>query len=89
MEKMRKIALPLAILLIGAGSAYATNVASQSAKAEIPGWKIDPANPAAPCVMTEQQCTTDNTGVVCTVSDASGVQNLYQTGCEQELFRIP
>ncbi|MDN5422514.1 MAG: DUF6520 family protein [Chryseobacterium sp.] len=89
MKKMRQIVLPLAILFIGAGSAYATNVASKSAKAEIPGWKIDLANPSAPCVMTEQQCTTDNTGFVCTVSDASGVHDLYQTGCETELFRIP
>ncbi|THV57551.1 DUF6520 family protein [Chryseobacterium candidae] len=89
MKKMRKIALPLAILLIGAGSVYATNVASETKKADIPGWKIDLENPEQPCVMTSQLCTTDNTGIVCTVSDASGVHDLYESSCETELFRIP
>lgn len=90
MKKIRQIVLPLAILLIGAGSAYATNVVSEtSKKVDIPGWKIDLANPQSPCVMTEVQCTTDNSGLPCEISEPSGDQQLYQTGCETELFRIP
>lgn len=86
---MRKIALPLVILLIGAGSAYATNVASETKAAEIVGWKYNPENPSVPCAETTQLCTTVNTGMTCTVSDFSGVHNLFEEGCETELFRIP
>ncbi|SDQ99545.1 hypothetical protein SAMN05421664_3032 [Chryseobacterium soldanellicola] len=89
MKKVRKIALPLAILLIGAGSAYATNVASESKAIEVFGYKYDPANPEQPCEMTSQRCETINTGLSCTVSDPSGVHNLFNEGCESELFRIP
>lgn len=88
MKRMRKIALPLAILFIGAGSAYATSLASETKKAEIPGWKIDLANPENPCVMTDVQCSTENTGNPCEITDGSGVHQLYESSCETELFRV-
>ncbi|WP_346985983.1 DUF6520 family protein [Chryseobacterium sp. POE27] len=89
MKTMRKIALPFAILLIGAGSAYATNAASATKAVEVLGYKFNPENPEQPCEMTTERCETINTGISCQVSDASGVHNLYDSACESELFRIP
>lgn len=91
MRKMRKIALPLTVLLLGAGSAYATT-AFKSKKVDMQGYRFDPLAPAGQkCVLTEKQCT-DVIGEVCTWTDASGSHNLFQnidgTSCGNQLYEI-
>lgn len=91
MKNFKKIALPVAILLMGAGSAYATT-AFKSSKVDMQGYRFDPAAPVGEkCILTEKQCTT-NPGDVCTWSDASGTHNLSQnidgTSCGNQLFEI-
>lgn len=83
---MKKILLPALIVVMGAGAAFASNIASKSAKV-IPTFRID-ANDK--CVPVEQDCNA-STGFVCTW-DGDGSSQLYQimeseTECSQELFR--
>ncbi|MDM1556124.1 hypothetical protein HX126_16280 [Chryseobacterium indologenes] len=91
MKNFRKIALPVAILLMGAGSAYATT-AFKSVKTDFQGYRFDPSAPVGQrCVLTEKMCT-DIQGEVCTYSDASGTHNLSKnidgTSCGDQLFEI-
>jgi hypothetical protein len=91
MKNLRKIALPVAILLLGAGSAYATT-ALKSGNAEMQGYRFDPSAPAGEkCILTEKRCS-DVVGEVCTWNDAAGTHNLFQnidgTSCGSQLFEI-
>jgi len=92
MKNFRKIALPVAILLMGAGSAYATTALKSTNLVDQPGYRFDPSAPAGQrCILTEKMCT-DVLGEVCTYSDASGTHNLFQnidgTSCGNQLFEI-
>lgn len=89
---MRKIALPVAILVLGAGSAYATT-AFKSAKMDFQGYRFDPSAPVGQkCIVTEKICS-DNGGDVCTYTDGSGTHNLFKnidgTSCGDQLFERP
>ncbi|MGE8514441.1 MAG: DUF6520 family protein [Chryseobacterium culicis] len=91
MKKMRKIALPLAVLLFGAGSAYATT-AFKTKTVEMQGYRYDPLAPIGErCKITEKRCQTE-IGEVCTWTDVSGTHNLFQdidgTSCGAQLFEI-
>ena len=90
MKKMRKIALPVAVLLLGAGSAYATT-AFKSSTTEMQGYRYDDLAPAEKCILTEKRCTTD-VGPVCTWNDGSINHELFQinsgTSCVNQLFEI-
>jgi hypothetical protein len=91
MKNFRKIALPVAILLMGAGSAYATT-AFKTTAAEMQGYRFDPAAPVGEkCILTEKRCS-DVGNEVCTYSDVSGTNNLSQnidgTSCGNQLFEI-
>lgn len=93
MKNFRKIALPVAILLMGAGSAYATTAFKSSNVVDQPGYRYDPSAPVGQrCILTEKMCT-DIEGDVCTYSDpSSGTQNLSKflngTSCGDQLFEI-
>ena len=96
MRKIRKIALPLAILLVGAGSAYATSVSKlstdKSGLAERFGYRWNPDAPAEKCQLSDQLCTTDNTGVICTVVEGTSTHNLFDgegIPCNEVMFKIP
>lgn len=83
---MKKILLPALIVAMGAGAAYATNIASKTAKV-IPTYRID-ANHK--CVQVQQDCNA-TTGFVCKWA-VDGSSQLYQfmdseTECSQELYR--
>ena len=95
MKNLRKIALPLAILLVGAGSAYATSVEktkdAEKALVEKNGYRWVPDAPVEKCQLTEELCTTDNTGVICTVFEGGSSHNLFDGDgipCEQVMHRI-
>ena len=92
MKNFRKIALPVAILLMGAGSAYATTAFTSSKVVDQLGYRFDPSAPVGErCVLTEKMCT-DIQGDVCTYTDASGTHNLSKnidgTSCGNQLFEI-
>ena len=92
MKNFRKIALPVAILLMGAGSAYATTAFKSSKVVDQLGYRFDPSAPVGErCVITEKMCT-ETPGDVCTYSDASGTHNLTRnidgTSCGDQLFEI-
>ena len=89
MKKMRKIALPVAILLLGAGSAYATT-ALKSETMDFQGYRYDPLAPVGQqCTSVEKTCS-DIEGDICTWTDAAGTHNLFKniegTSCEGQLF---
>jgi len=90
MKKMRKIALPVAILLLGAGSAYATT-ALKSQAVEQQGYFYDDLAPAEKCILTEKRCTTE-VGPVCNWNDGSADHELFQistgTSCVNQMFEI-
>lgn len=93
MKKIRQIALPLAILLVGAGSAYATSVTKSSTKdaAEKLGYRWNPEAQGVKCVQSEELCTTENTGNICTVVEGSDTHQLFDGDgipCEQVMYRI-
>jgi len=83
---MKKILLPALIVAMGAGAAFASNIAGKAAKV-IPTFRIDANNK---CVQVEQDCNATG-GFVCTW-DGDATSQLYQfmdseTQCSQELFR--
>jgi len=92
MKKMRKIALPLAVLLVGAGSAYATSV-EKSGKLMENGFRYDPLAPVEKCIDTQKACQRDVVTTVCTWSDGVIEHDLFQnaggTSCGNPLFEIP
>ncbi|RQO37667.1 hypothetical protein DBR39_12300 [Chryseobacterium sp. KBW03] len=83
---MKKILLPALIVAMGAGAAFATNMASKASKV-IPTYRIDENDK---CVQVQQDCNA-TTGFVCTW-DGDGISQLHQfmdseTQCSVELFR--
>lgn len=90
MKKMRKIALPLAVLLMGAGSAYATT-AFETKTAEMQGYFYNESAPSEKCTLVEKRCTTE-IGPVCTWNDGSANHELFEidngTSCVGQLFEI-
>jgi|WetSurMetagenome_2_1015567.scaffolds.fasta_scaffold15573_2 hypothetical protein len=89
MKKLRKVLLPVAIILIGAGAAFATN-AVKSTDEPVDGYYFD--NTSKKCI-TPKQC--DNVeGNTCTWVDASGsIHNLCrrtsETMCTVRLAKLP
>lgn len=83
---MKKLLLPALIVAMGAGAAFASNIASEAAKV-IPTYRIDADNK---CIQVQQDCNA-TTGFVCTW-DGDGISQLHQfmdseTQCSVELFR--
>lgn len=94
MKKIRQIALPLAILLIGAGSAYATSVEkttdAKKASVEKFGYRWVPDAPAEKCQLTEELCSTEISTVICTVFESGSNHNLFDGDgipCDQIMYR--
>jgi hypothetical protein len=88
MKKLRKVLLPAAIILIGAGAAFATNAAKTSDMSE-DGYYFD--NSSRTCI-TPDKCSSIE-GNTCTWEDASGtVHNLCrldETDCYVQLAKLP
>ncbi|AZA73780.1 DUF6520 family protein [Chryseobacterium indoltheticum] len=90
MKKMRKIALPVAILLLGAGSAYA-GTAFETKTAEMQGYFYNESAPSEKCILTEKRCSPV-IGAICTWNDGSENHELFQinngTSCVSQLYEI-
>lgn len=85
---MKKFILPLAVVAIGAGSAFATNTADAKDAAIVPAYRMDPESGL--CVLANQNCSTVS-GAVCRWS-ADGITPLHDepagpTECGRELFK--
>lgn len=83
---MKKILFPALIVAMGAGAAFASNMASKTAKV-IPTYRIDANNK---CVQVQQDCNA-TTGFLCKW-DVDGTSQLHQfmdseTQCSDELYR--
>lgn len=94
MKNLRSGLLAAAIILVSAGSAFATNIAKQdsSSSTEL-GFRYDPSAPVEKCISTSTECT-DNVGPACTWVDPSdsSVHHLYefinQTTCGSMLYKV-
>lgn len=86
---MKKILMPALIVAMGAGAAFATNVANKSSKV-IPTYRIDAVSNQ--CIEVQQFCSNDGE-IMCTW-DGDGSSQLHQfklseTTCSSPLTRTP
>ncbi|MBS0027216.1 DUF6520 family protein [Chitinophaga sp. 22321] len=84
---MKKLILPAALVLMGAGAAFATKMNSGK-RVIVDGYRIDAVS--GQCVDAEQKCST-NLGLPCTWSEDPSV-TLHEapvtpTMCGNELFK--
>ncbi|AZA79651.1 hypothetical protein HIO71_13835 [Chryseobacterium aquaticum] len=91
MRNLKTIMIPVAILVFGVGSAFATNKAKTEKKASIFAYHFDPAAPAEKCIpFGEIDCDVIG-GTVCTelVNGSPKVMQSYlsDTECGQTLYR--
>lgn len=91
MKNFKKALVATAIILVSAGSAFATNIEKQKAATIEPGFRYDPSNPVEQCIQTAQECSTVGTEI-CTWSDAMGTHQLFKqingTTCGLELYKV-
>lgn len=85
---MKKFILPVAVVLMAAGAAFATNVAKSGNKSLVDAYRIDAIT--GDCIRVQQQCET-TPGLTCTWS-VDGSTPLHQlnpseTMCGDELFK--
>lgn len=88
---MKKFILPAAVIMIGAGSAFASGVTNKKDATTVQGFRYDPSAPSVKCIATPVECSTD-VGPACTWYDGVKVHNLYEfvneTMCGLQLSRI-
>lgn len=91
MKRIRKFVLPVVLLTIGVGSAFATNLNKKSSKIVVQGYRFDPLATGVKCIPTDVECKTED-GPACTWNDGSNSHILYQyindTMCGQQLSKI-
>ncbi|MDP2452502.1 MULTISPECIES: DUF6520 family protein [unclassified Kaistella] len=89
MKNLKTFLLPAFVMLAGAGSAYATHTAKDTAKAVRPGYAFHPgAEPE--CVNAQKDCDTEGE-VICTADVGMGPEPLYDlngTSCPSVLREI-
>lgn len=87
MKILKTSLLPVALLLIGAGSAYATNVSKDAKKVPLQGYVIRDDQPQ-PCQDANIRCE-DQGSVICTVNLGMGLETVYEkvgTSCGNNLY---
>ena len=87
MKKLRNVFLSAAIVLIGAGAAFATNAAKSDNDASEPGYYFN----GSTCVSANTTCSTTGT-FLCTWTDDDGITHslskyINQTTCGGPLYR--
>lgn len=81
---MKKFILPVALLIFGAGAAFATNTAKKGEVTIVKGYRIT-SDEMAPCEKTSVDCSTVPSVDLCT----DGSVTLHQidgTSCGSDLF---
>lgn len=87
MKKLRIVLLPAALILIGAGAAFATNATKATDDDPVPGYLYD--NSTGLCVQKRDDCS--RSGITfCTWKDANKISHILTgmsaTSCPQVLF---
>lgn len=87
---MKKLLIPVAVVLLGTGGAFATKIAKDS-RVEVTGYRFGNVG-EAPCVVTPQRCETMNTGNLCTWTDENNISHdlkqLSGSACGVDLYEI-
>lgn len=88
MKKLRNVLLSAAIVLIGAGAAFATNATKNSKSTTVHGYYFN--STTGRCVDTNTPCSPSGS-IVCTWKDAQGTHSLYnminETTCGDVLYK--
>jgi hypothetical protein len=89
MKKLKNLLLPVAVVLIGAGAAFATNTAKGTNNTLVRGYYIDNSNNQ--CIASSQMCSSE-TGDICTWTDPAtsvshNLRQLEGTSCGIVLFK--
>ena len=86
---MKKLLVPMTIIVLGTGGAFATKLANSNAKAVVNGYHIDAVS--GQCITDEQKCQTTGSQA-CTWSENSSVRlkdaPISPTMCGEELFKL-
>jgi hypothetical protein len=90
MKKLRIVLLTVAVILIAAGAAFATNTSKNAADDTVPGYYIDYAT--GQCLNAFKPCTTV-VGPMCTWHDTStgndyNLRRQVDTSCGDYLYEI-
>ncbi|AZA47067.1 hypothetical protein EG346_02130 [Chryseobacterium carnipullorum] len=90
---MKKFIFPVALVLLGTGSAFATKVAKENKKAIVAGYRlVNNGNGTFSCLNAEKDCSDENVGPVCTWTSDPSVQLrelVSPTMCGTLLHEIP
>ena len=85
---MKKLVLPVIIVMIGATSALASNVNKNNKKVVVNGYAFRPAE-AIKCIDSHVECDTSGS-VICTADLGNGPEQLFQsindTSCPNSLY---
>lgn len=76
MKPLKSFILPVAVVLLSAGSAFATNVSKKSNAAIVDGYVFRPGE-EQPCQNTFIKCSTED-GPICTADVGMGAENLRE-----------
>ncbi|MFC4163883.1 DUF6520 family protein [Epilithonimonas zeae] len=90
MKNLRTIILPAVLVLISAGSAFATGLSKKSNATILDGYVLRP-NEEQVCQNTFIKCSTED-GPICTADVGMGSENLRElsgSSCPTTLHRIP
>lgn len=91
MKPLRKFILPAAVVILGAGSAFATNVNKNAHKAVKDGYVFRPGE-SEECQNTHISCSDILSPNICTANVGMGTEQLFDfngTGCPSNLFEVP
>lgn len=89
MTKFKQFLVPAVIILMGAGTAFATNTAKDSDASNKMAYLDSSTNR---CVEIEDANCTPNLGIICTWTDSAtgithNVRQLDESGCSNFLYR--
>lgn len=93
MKAFKQILFPIIILLIGIGTAFATNASKKTESMLETGYRFDPSATTVKCIATTVKCN-DSGNLMCTWADANNVSHnlmkyVNDTTCGIMLYRIP
>lgn len=88
MKRLKNLLLPVAVVLIGAGAAFATNAAKDAGSPMVPGYLFESSS--GQCVQKRSDCSPTG-NVFCTWTDANNNSHILSeringTTCGNELY---
>lgn len=83
---MKKFILPVAMVVFGAGAAFATSQEANAQATIQKGYRIT-SNPAQPCVQSSKMCSTIPSPYLCKEGGVT-LHQLNGTSCGNNLFEL-